>query len=67
MPIYPGLVQGHLLCAGQEFPLAGPLNVSAIVQHSLEHERFEELLGDGDLCGSKHVYQEVLDGLMSQG
>ena len=65
MPIYPGLVQGHLLCAGQEFPLAG--NVSATAIQSVEMSPDPELLSDESLFGSKDVYKEALENLVSQG
>lgn len=64
MPIYPGLVQGHLLCAGQEFPLAGSLNASAI--QSVEAVP-SEFLSDQDLFGSRLVYEEALLTLLSEG
>jgi superfamily II DNA helicase RecQ len=68
MPIYPGLVQGHLLCAGQEFPLAGCLNVCTIQStRDLEELLEQDLLCDYDLFGSEHVYQEALEMLRAQG
>lgn len=68
MPIYPGLVQGHLLCAGLEFPLAGSLNVCMIQSTSVSHDAFEkELLCDYDLFGSETIYQEALDMGRGQG
>eukprot|EP00980_Cylindrotheca_fusiformis_P028744 scaffold22641_cov206-Cylindrotheca_fusiformis.AAC.14 len=66
MPIYPGLVQGHLLCAGLEFPLVGPLNVRAI-QSTVDAAACEKgLLCDYDLFGSQIVYQEALDVLQTR-
>jgi DEAD/DEAH box helicase domain-containing protein len=65
MPIYPGLVQGHLLCAGQEFPLAGSLNATAI--QSVEVSPARDLLSDESLFGSREVYTEALENLVSQG
>jgi DEAD/DEAH box helicase domain-containing protein len=64
MPIYPGLVQGHLLCAGEEFPLAGSLNVSVIQSTG---ETPGGLLSDENLFGSIEVYREALETLVSQG
>jgi DEAD/DEAH box helicase domain-containing protein len=65
MPIYPGLVMGHLLCAGNEFPLTGGFNVRAI--QTIDHEMINGLLSDEDLFGSKHVYREALENLLSKG
>mmetsp|Transcript_34013 Transcript_34013/g.82469 ORF Transcript_34013/g.82469 Transcript_34013/m.82469 type:complete len:1203 (+) Transcript_34013:185-3793(+) len=68
MPIYPGLVQGHLLCAGQEFPLTGHANVLTI-QSTEDPEKLKEknLLCDYDLFGSEDIYQEALETLQVQG
>ena len=64
MPIYPGLVQGHLICAGNEFPLTGRFNVSAI--QSVEVKSVGGLLSDEELFGSKEVYLEALENLTSK-
>jgi DEAD/DEAH box helicase domain-containing protein len=65
MPIYPGLVKGHLLCAGQEYPLTGKLNVTAI--QSIEDPPKQRLLSDEALFGSAEIYEESLENLMSNG
>jgi DEAD/DEAH box helicase domain-containing protein len=65
MPIYPGLVQGHLLCAGNEFPLAGSLNASAI--QSVERAPNISFLTDHDLFGGRAIYEEALTNLTLQG
>jgi DEAD/DEAH box helicase domain-containing protein len=44
MPVYPGLVKGHLLCAGQEYPLTGKLNVTVV--QSIEDPPKHRLLSD---------------------
>ena len=70
MPIYPGLVEGHLLCAGQEFPLSGSLNVSKIkstADYGTDDADEQALLCDHDLFGSVDVYQEALESLQTQG
>ncbi|KAL3943355.1 MAG: hypothetical protein SGBAC_002596 [Bacillariaceae sp.] len=68
MPIYPGLVQGHLLCAGQEFPLTGHANVLTI-QSTQDPDTLKEkdLLSDYDLFGSEDIYEEALETLQVQG
>ncbi|KAG7355412.1 DEAD/DEAH box helicase domain protein [Nitzschia inconspicua] len=65
MPIYPGLVQGHLLCAGQEFPLTGKVNVTAI--QSVESPPDPALLPDEALFGSHDVFSEALEVCLTQG
>lgn len=65
MPIYPGLVQGHLLCAGQEFPLTGSMNVSSI--YNPNSHITADYLSDFDLFGSEKVYQEALETLIIHG
>uniref|UniRef100_A0A7S4AD27 Helicase C-terminal domain-containing protein n=1 Tax=Pseudo-nitzschia australis TaxID=44445 RepID=A0A7S4AD27_9STRA len=65
MPIYPGLVQGHLICAGNEFPLTGRFNTSAI--QTVEEKPVDDLLSDEELFGSKKVYLEAMESLMSNG
>jgi len=67
MPIYPGLVQGHLICAGNEFPLTGRFNVSAIQNVEVRPGEKDLLLSDEELFGSKDVYQEALENLISKG
>jgi hypothetical protein len=67
MPIYPGLVQGHLLCTGQEFPLVGQWNVATITSTSSSSSELVGLLSDESLFGSKQVYQKALETLLSQG
>jgi DEAD/DEAH box helicase domain-containing protein len=68
MPIYPGLVQGHLACAGLEFPICGPMNVSMIKSTNDPKVRSQKgLLSDYDLFGSKDVCREALETLLSQG
>ena len=65
MPIFPGLVQEHLLCAAREYPLTGTLNVSVL--QSASNEFPKNLLSDMDLFGSHDIYIEALETLVSQG
>ena len=68
MPIYAGLVQGHLACAGHEFPLAGSLNPAQIQASTARSDTFlEGLLSDEDLFGSKSIYQEAMEVLLACG
>jgi DEAD/DEAH box helicase domain-containing protein len=71
MPIYPGLVQGHLLCAGEEFPLCGELTVTTIQQaapaYGEDDKPHQQILADQELFGSLHVYNESMETLISNG
>ena len=68
MPIYPGLVQGHLMCAGQEFPLTGQHNVAVLTSSSTPGQiKSSGLLSDENLFGSREVYQEALETVLAQG
>ena len=51
--------------AGNEFPLTGRFNVSAI--QSVEEEIADGLLSDEELFGSRAVYREALEILASKG
>lgn len=51
--------------AGNEFPLTGQCNTSAI--QSVEEETLENLLSDEDLFGSSEVYREAMEILESKG
>jgi DEAD/DEAH box helicase domain-containing protein len=65
MPIYSGLVQGHLLCASQEFPLTGSSNVTVI--QSIESPADPRLVSDEELFGSKETFLEALKENLAQG
>ena len=62
-----GLVEGHLLCAGEEYPLTGEERVT-VLQSCSEMESFEsKLLNDCDLLGAAVHYTEAVDVLVSAG
>ena len=69
MPLNPGLVQEHLLCAGQEFPLTGSLRVTDLINPSslqcINHR--QDLLCDAKLFGSETMYNEAIETLMVKG
>ena len=65
MPINAGLVQGHLLCAGQEYPLTGTWNASVL--KATGNETSTGLLSDKNLFGSPEVYEEAMENLLSVG
>jgi hypothetical protein len=66
MPINAGLIRGHLLCAGEEYPLSALHPVSTLLQLHDSHTG-QDYLSDCDLFGSKEVFQEALDALSSAG
>jgi hypothetical protein len=51
--------------AGNEFPLTGSFNASAI--QSVEEKLADGLLSDEELFGSREVYLEALENLASKG
>jgi hypothetical protein len=60
-------VEGHLLCAGEEYPLTGEERVT-ILQCCSEMESFDkELLNDCGLLGAAVNYTEAVDVLVSAG
>lgn len=67
VPVNVGLVEGHLLCAGEEYPLTGEERVT-ILQCCSEMESFDkELLNDCGLLGAAVNYTEAVDVLVSAG
>lgn len=60
IPVTSGLVQGHLLCAGEEFPLTGGLPVTAILSGT-----GNSLLSDQELFGGIDVYNSAMKELCS--
>ena len=67
MPIFPGLVKSHLLCAAskEEFPLVKGLCVSNVVTLS-EQSRCEGL-PDSQLFGPSDVFTEAFESLYTAG
>lgn len=66
VPLNPGIVSGHLLCAADEFPIVGRNAAISLLSCT---ETFEsiELLSDFDLFGSESVYKEALENLSDRG
>jgi len=58
IPLNAGIVQGHLLCASEEFPLCG----SHAITELLNGEAANFHLVDHDLFGSEDVYRYVVLG-----
>ena len=70
MPVNVGLVQGHLLCAGSEYPLTAQHPVSVLQATSGKDGHTQpnsSLLNDYNLFGSKRVFEEALDVLTATG
>lgn len=66
MPFNLGVVQGHMLCASEEFPLTGCRPLIAL-QQTTEIAMGIPMLCDDELFGSKPVYEEALQTLVSMG
>ena len=64
VPLNPGIVTGHLLCAADEFPLVGEHSVVHVLNMTLVSNA---LISDFDLFGSKSVYREALENLLDRG
>jgi DEAD/DEAH box helicase domain-containing protein len=67
IPINSGLVQGHLLCASEEFPLTGKYTPTTIQSTAEAAKVHHDLLNDYDLFGGMDIYEEALDALRSTG
>jgi DEAD/DEAH box helicase domain-containing protein len=66
VPLDVGLAEGHILCAGEEYPLTGRMSVTTLCNSDGECRRYD-VLSDHDLLGSEGVYCEALDNLLSAG
>jgi DEAD/DEAH box helicase domain-containing protein len=60
IPLSSGLIQGHLLCASEEFPLTGRHPISAVFSEDSIPVR-----PDHDLLGGEELYEEALADLAS--
>ena len=64
LPINGTVMQGHLLCAGEEFPLTNDRPVSCLLNEFGTHNNCPS---DCELLGPEDVYQESIDFLLSKG
>ncbi len=64
LPINDSVMQGHLLCAGDEFPLTGDRSVSSILN---EVSIQEHCPVDCDLLGPSNVYYDNVEYLVRKG
>ena len=67
VPVNVGLVEGHMLCAGEEYPLTGRFPVTYLLQGPTSESTTHNVLNDFDLLGSEAVYNEAHDALISTG
>jgi DEAD/DEAH box helicase domain-containing protein len=67
VPVNVGLVEGHLLCAGEEYPLTGEERVTILQCCSVMESFDKELLNDCGLLGAAVNYKEAVDVLVSAG
>lgn len=68
LPVNEGLVQGHMLCAGKEFPLTGDFPATALLGwNEEEHEPNSQIMSDRALFGSTEMYNDALESLLRSG
>jgi hypothetical protein len=60
LPLNQGIVQGHLLCASEEFPLCGDHFPTELFHSTCKGTKFS----DYDLFGGEEVYREALENLL---
>jgi DEAD/DEAH box helicase domain-containing protein len=66
MPINVGLVRGHLLCAGSEYPLTGKFAVTRLFETRSGKDSIV-VLNDFELFGSQEIFEGALAVLKSTG
>jgi DEAD/DEAH box helicase domain-containing protein len=66
MPFNFGIVQGHMLCASEEFPLMGSLPWTTL-QQTVDIKSASSMMCDYELFGSTLMYEEALQMLVSAG
>ena len=64
LPINATVMQGHLLCAGDEFPLTGDKPVSVLLNEFSSQEIFNK---DCELLGPEDVYNDNIEFLVKKG
>jgi hypothetical protein len=68
MPIYAGLVFGHLLHAGAEFPLIGDVSVATVQSTNyMDEEASKHLLSDDKLFGSREACDKAFNTFLTTG
>ena len=67
VPVNVGLVEGHMLCAGEEYPLVGRSRVTCLASCSDEVTGGNSLLNDHELLGGEEHYREARSLLVSNG
>lgn len=67
VPLSVGLLEGHMLCAGEEFPLTGPDPVTTLLSCEEDSSCRTQLLNDYELLGSEPQYEEAKQVLASAG
>jgi len=67
VPLNVGLLEGHMLCAGEEYPLTGKDAVTTLVSYSEVVACDNILLNDCDLLGAEEHYNEARGLLLSVG
>ena len=65
VPVNVGILQGHLLCAGEEYPLVGDHSVATLLTSAREDPQRSNLTDRKLFSG--HIYDEVHEKLMQDG
>ena len=67
LPVNGSVIQGHLLCAGDEFPLTGDRPVSCLLNEFGCRDGGSECLPDEELLGPRNVYHDGVEYLVQKG
>jgi hypothetical protein len=67
MQLNVGLVQGHLLCAGEEYPLMTRGAITTLFLNETAGCALAPVLSDSDLFGSRDIYDASIEGLLATG
>jgi DEAD/DEAH box helicase domain-containing protein len=67
MQLNVGLVQGHLLCAGEEYPLMTRGAITTLFLNETAGCALAPVLSESDLFGSRDIYDASIEGLLATG
>ena len=68
IPLNHGIVEGHMLCASDEFPLCGKSSiVDLILTNDNVNQSFNMIVPDWDLFGGQNVYEDSIETLVDRG
>lgn len=68
IPLNHGIVEGHMLCASDEFPLCGKSSIEdLILTEDNVNKSFNMIIPDWDLFGGQNVYDDSIETLVDRG